>query len=79
MNRWAIAFFYASVAMTAAANQSDTNFLDGMTMHHKDGSEMAEIAIRKASSAELRQLAQKIRDEQQKDIAEFERLRSGNI
>ena len=68
-----------AIAAPAVANQTDTDFLDGMTMHHKDGIEMAEMAIRKAVSADLRQLAEKIRDGQQKDIADFERMRSGSL
>lgn len=39
-----------------------------MTKHHDDGIKMAQMAVEKASRPELRDLAQKMIDDQQKDI-----------
>lgn len=79
MKRVVSIVFAMALAGTASANQTDTNFLDGMTMHHKHGIDMARIAAQKASSSELRALAQKMIDDQEKDLRDFERMRDGAI
>lgn len=62
------------VAVAAAAqSHHDQRFADAMTKHHQDGIEMAQMAVEKAASADLRAMAQKMIDDQQKDI---ERMRA---
>lgn len=53
----------------------DVMFADGMTKHHRDGIKMARMAVEKAESAELRAMAQKMIDHQQREIDEMQRLR----
>lgn len=79
MKRFVATAFAAALALPLSANQTDTDFLDGMTLHHRHGIEMAQMAVRKAESADLRRLAQKMVDDQQKDIADFERMREGSV
>lgn len=53
----------------------DVMFADTMTKHHRDGIKMAEMAVAKAENAELRSMAQKMIDDQQREIADMQRLR----
>jgi uncharacterized protein (DUF305 family) len=53
----------------------DVMFADGMTKHHRDGIKMAQMAVEKAQSAELRSMAQKMIDDQTREIDEMQRLR----
>lgn len=62
-----------------AANEVDRNFVDAMILHHQDGIEMAEMAIRKAESSELRRLAQKMADEQRRDIEQLRSMRDESL
>lgn len=55
---------------------ADQSFIDMMVPHHQQASEMAQQAITKATRAEVRQLAQKMIDEQGKDIAQLKRWRA---
>ena len=57
----------------------DRNFIDGMIMHHGHGIEMARLAVQKAQHQELREMAQKMVDDQQKEIAEFEAMRDRTV
>ena len=57
------------------AMDHDAMFADGMTMHHRDGVRMAKMAVEKAESAELRAMAQKMIDDQTREIDELQRLR----
>ncbi|MHB0968540.1 MAG: DUF305 domain-containing protein [Thermoanaerobaculia bacterium] len=53
----------------------DVMFADGMTKHHRDGIKMAQMAVEKAQNAELRSMAQKMIDDQSREIDEMQRLR----
>jgi uncharacterized protein (DUF305 family) len=68
-----------TVAQTAAhdhhAMDHDVMFADAMTMHHRDGIRMAQLAVDKAQNAELRAMAQKMIADQQREIDEMQRLR----
>jgi uncharacterized protein (DUF305 family) len=74
------ALFTCLLIATAAAAQTnahDRMFADGMTKHHQDGIRMAQMAVDKAENAELRSMAQKMIDDQQREIGEIENLRGG--
>ncbi|HEY0591974.1 MAG TPA: DUF305 domain-containing protein [Thermoanaerobaculia bacterium] len=62
---------------SAAVAQShhDKRFADAMTKHHRDGIKMAQMAVDKAASEELRAMAQKMIDDQQKDIDRMQAAR----
>ncbi|WP_334187114.1 DUF305 domain-containing protein [Noviherbaspirillum sp.] len=49
----------------------DLMFIDMMTKHHKGAVQMAKTALSKAEHKEVKQIAQKIVDEQQKEISQF--------
>lgn len=51
----------------------DKDFVRMMRMHHLQGIEMARIELEKGDDAQAKQMARKIMDEQQKDVAEFDR------
>lgn len=51
----------------------DKDFVRMMRMHHMQGIEMARIELQKGDDPEARQMAQKIIDQQLRDIAEFDR------
>jgi uncharacterized protein (DUF305 family) len=53
----------------------DLQFIDTMSMHHQHGIDMAKMAVSKANSAELRELAKKMVSGQQKDIAQLKSWR----
>lgn len=53
----------------------DLRFLDTMTEHHRQGVQMAEIALQRAKHVELRQFASKMKDDQTTEIAEMARVR----
>ena len=70
------------VAMSAFAHEGphdaadhDRMFADSMSMHHEDGIKMARLAIDKAESAELRSMAQKMIDDQSREITGMQSLR----
>lgn len=52
---------------------ADKDFVRMMRMHHMQGIEMARIELQKGDDAEARQMAQKIIEQQAKEIAEFDR------
>lgn len=55
-----------------AANQPyDLQFVDTMTQHHQGAIEMAEMALKKTTNAELKTFARKIIDDQKKEIAQM--------
>ena len=66
------------VVPAAAQSDQDRRFADAMTMHHRDGIEMARLAVDKAVHEELRSLAQKMIDDQRRDIEEMQSLRGGD-
>lgn len=53
----------------------DRMFADAMSQHHEDGIKMARMAVDKAESAELRSMAQKMIDDQSREITEMQSLR----
>lgn len=55
----------------AASQPYDLQFIDTMSMHHQKATEMAKIAVQKASRPELKAFAQKIIDDQNKEIAQM--------
>lgn len=59
----------------AASAPYDLQFIDTMTQHHRGAIEMAEMALKKSSNAELKTFAQKIIDDQQKEIAQMKEWR----
>lgn len=68
-----ICFLVAGTAF--ARNEHDDEFVDAMIMHHRHGIEMAQMAARKAQHEELRSMAQKMIDDQQREIRELESMR----
>ncbi len=57
------------------AADHDRMFADSMSKHHEDGIKMARMAVDKAESAELRSMAQKMIDDQSREITEMQSLR----
>ena len=55
----------------AASAPYDLQFLDTMSAHHSGAVEMAEMALKKSENAELKTFAQKIIDDQKKEIAQM--------
>jgi uncharacterized protein (DUF305 family) len=51
----------------------DKDFVRMMRMHHVQGIEMARIELQKGDDAQAKQMAQKIIDQQSKEVAEFDR------
>ncbi|MGN6182371.1 MAG: DUF305 domain-containing protein [Thermoanaerobaculia bacterium] len=54
---------------------ADRMFADAMAQHHRDGVRMAQMAVQKAASAELRTMSQRMIDDQQREIGELQSLR----
>lgn len=59
----------------AAKQPYDTQFLDTMTHHHQGAVEMAKIVLMKSSNEELKKFAQKIIDDQNKEIVQMKAWR----
>lgn len=59
----------------AASQPYDLQFIDTMTQHHQGAIEMAEMALKKTQNAELKTFAQKIIDDQKKEIAQMKNWR----
>jgi uncharacterized protein (DUF305 family) len=55
----------------AANAPYDLQFIDTMTHHHEGAIEMAEMALRKSQNEELKRFAQKIVDDQRREIQEM--------
>ena len=51
-----------------SGDEFEAHFLGMMIMHHKDGVKMADMALEKASSAELKKMMEKAKAEQAGDI-----------
>lgn len=56
----------------AASQPYDLQFIDTMTAHHKGAVDMAKMALTKSQNAELKTFAQKIIDDQNKEIAQMQ-------
>jgi uncharacterized protein (DUF305 family) len=59
----------------AAKAPYDIQFLDTMAEHHREGIEMFKMAAEKAQSKDLRAKAQKMANDQQKEIPELKAMR----
>lgn len=55
----------------AASQPYDLQFIDTMTHHHQGAVEMAKMALAQTSNAELKKFAQKIIDDQNKEIGQM--------
>ena len=55
----------------AASQPYDLQFIDTMTHHHQGAIDMAKMALMKTNNAELKTFAQKIIDDQNKEIAQM--------
>lgn len=55
----------------AASQPYDLQFIDTMTAHHQGAIDMAKMALMKSQNAELKTFAQKIIDDQNKEIAQM--------
>jgi uncharacterized protein (DUF305 family) len=53
----------------------DLQFIDTMSEHHRGAIEMAEMALKKSENTELKKFAQKIIDDQKKEIAQMKEWR----
>lgn len=53
----------------------DVQFLNGIIQHHEDGIKMMEMAEQKAQSPKVKSIAQKMSDDQQKEISELKDMR----
>lgn len=62
-------------AAAPAAAQFDRQFIDMMVPHHEQGIMMAKMALDRAQHAELKTMAQKIIEDQQRDITAMKGLR----
>ena len=56
----------------------DKDFATMMSSHHQDGIDMAKMELKNGMSAELKKMAQKSIDDQQKDIKEFQQRLSSH-
>ena len=59
----------------AASAPYDLQFIDTMTHHHQGAIDMAKTALQKTQNVELKKFAQKIIDDQNKEIAEMKEWR----
>lgn len=57
----------------------DVQFLDTMSEHHREGIKMMQMAEDKAQSDDIKQMAQKGIDDQNKDIDELKNLRHSDM
>lgn len=71
-----IASAHAKEAASKANAPYDIQFLDTMSQHHRDGLPMLEMAVDKATAPEIKRMAQKSIDDQNKDIEEMAVLRN---
>lgn len=70
-----IASAHAKEAESKANAPYDIQFLDTMSQHHRDGLPMLEMAVDKATAPEIKRIAQKSIDDQNKDIEKMAGLR----
>lgn len=59
----------------AASQPYDLQFIDTMTSHHEGAIQMSEMALKKSQTDELKKFAQKIIDDQKKEIAQMKEWR----
>jgi uncharacterized protein (DUF305 family) len=68
----------ASKTTQAAKAPYDVQFLDTMSEHHRDGIKMMQLAVDKAQSQDIKQMAQKGIDDQNQDIDDMKSLRQSD-
>lgn len=56
----------------------DRDFVEGMTMHHRQALKMAEVELRDGKDAKAKAFARKIIEAQKKEIKDFERWLSAH-
>lgn len=59
----------------AASQPYDLQFIDTMTVHHQGAVDMAKMALTKSQNAELKTFAQKLIDDQNKEITQMKEWR----
>ncbi len=59
----------------AASQPYDLQFIDTMAHHHEGAIQMSEVVLRKSQNEELKNFAQKIIDDQQKEIVQMKEWR----
>ena len=59
----------------AAKAPYDIQFLDTMAQHHREGIEMFQMGIDKAQNDNLRDMAKRMKDDQEKEISELKSMR----
>lgn len=64
-----------SASAAVQANEGDRAFIDGMVPHHEGALTMADDALSKANTAELKDFARKVKEDQAKEIAEMKAWR----
>ena len=75
MKRFPVALLCLLATFAFAQSSYDIKFADAMIQHHQSGIEMAQLAVDKAESAELRAMAQQMIDDQRRDIEQLRSLR----
>lgn len=76
---WVLAMALLTLA-AAACSDSNTpskaqdDFLTGMIPHHESAVEMADIALQRSQRPEIRQLAQNIKQDQNREIEQMKRI-----
>jgi uncharacterized protein (DUF305 family) len=58
----------ADMLKSKSGDEFEAHYLGTMVMHHKDGVKMANMALEKANSSQLKQMMQKTASEQQQEI-----------
>ena len=61
----------------AAKAPYDIQFLDTMAQHHREGIDMFKMGAEKAENPKLKEMSQKMVDDQQKEISELKSMRDG--
>jgi len=54
----------------------DIQYLDTMAEHHREGIKMFEMAVKKSDNKEIKNMAQKMVDDQEKEIPELKSMRN---
>lgn len=57
----------------------DANFLDGFSKHHEDGIKMAEMALSKAASADVKKMSEKMIKDQTSEIDQMKKWRNEHL
>ncbi len=61
-----------------SSNNPDNDFASMMKAHHLGAIEMAQMEVAKGTDAQMKQMAQKMIDDQQKEVSEFNTFLSGH-